>query len=119
MVFPQVFVSLFTAAPTLIAYAKPALRIYLACLGLFGIQLACQMTFTSLGKALASIVVAVVRKIVLLIPFIYLMPRLMADQTMAVYTAEPIADGIAVLCTVMIFAVQFKKALRRLDEART
>ena len=47
------------------------------------------------------------------------MPRLMADQTMAVYTAGPIADGIAVLCTVMIFAVQFKKALRRLDEART
>lgn len=47
------------------------------------------------------------------------MPRLMADQTMAVYTAEPIADGIAVLCTIMIFAVQFKKALRRLDEART
>ena len=46
------------------------------------------------------------------------MPRLMADQTMAVYTAEPIADGIAVLCTV-IFAVQFKKALRRLDEAQT
>lgn len=47
------------------------------------------------------------------------MPRLMADQTMAVYTAEPIADGIAVFCTVMIFAVQFKKALHRLDEAQT
>ena len=47
------------------------------------------------------------------------MPRLMADQTMAVYTAEPIADGIAVFCTVMIFAVQFKKALRWLDEAQT
>ena len=47
------------------------------------------------------------------------MPRLMADQTMAVYTAEPIADGIAVLCAVMIFAVQFKKALRWLEDVQT
>ena len=77
------------------------------------------MTFVSTGNAVCSIIVAILRKFVLLIPLIYLMPRLMADQTMAVYTAEPIADGIAVLCTVMIFAVQFKKALHRLDEART
>ena len=46
---------------------------------------------------------------------IYLMPRLLADQTMAVYTAEPVADAIAVTCTAILFAVQFRKALRKLD----
>ena len=117
MVFPQVFVSLFTAAPTLIAYAKPALRIYLACLGLFGIQLACQMTFTSLGKALASIVVAVVRKIVLLIPFIYLMPRLFPENpVVAVFFAEPAADFLAIVFTSILFAVLFKKVLKKMQQ---
>jgi len=68
------------------------LRIYLGGLGLFGIQIACRMTFTSLGKAANSIVVAVVRKFVLLLPLIYIMPSLLADKTQAVYMAEPVAD---------------------------
>ena len=117
--FPGAFAGLFTNDAALLAFTAKALRVYCGALCLFGAQIACQMTFVSTGNAVCSIIVAILRKFVLLIPLIYLMPRLMADQTMAVYTAEPIADGIAVLCTVMIFAVQFKKALRRLDEART
>ena len=75
-----------------------------------GIQMACQMTFNALGKATESIVVAVMRKFVLLIPLIYLMPHIIrADQTMGVYMAEPIADTIAVTFTAILFAVQFKK----------
>mgnify|MGYP001025788920 CR=1 FL=1 len=117
--FPGAFAGLFTNDAALLAFTAKALRVYCGALCLFGAQIACQMTFVSTGNAVCSIIVAILRKFVLLIPLIYLMPRLMADQTMAVYTAEPIADGIAVLCTVMIFAVQFKKALHRLDEART
>ena len=117
--FPGAFAGLFTNDAALLAFTAKALRVYCGALCLFGAQIACQMTFVSTGNAVCSIIVAILRKFVLLIPLIYLMPRLMTDQTMAVYTAEPIADGIAVLCTVMIFAVQFKKALHRLDEART
>ena len=74
--------------------------------------MACQMTFTSLGNAKASIVVAVMRKFVLLIPLIYLMPQLMrTNQATAVYLAEPIADAIAVTFTAILFSFQFKKAL--------
>ena len=75
--------------------------------------MACQMTFNALGKATESIVVAVMRKFVLLIPLIYIMPQIIrADQTMAVYIAEPIADTIAVAFTAVLFTIQFRKTIR-------
>ncbi|MBQ6894879.1 MAG: MATE family efflux transporter, partial [Clostridia bacterium] len=111
MIAPQVFVKIFTSDSTLSQFAAPMLRIYLGGLGLFGIQIACQMTFTSLGKAANSMVVAVVRKFILLLPLIYIMPSLLADKTQAVYMAEPVADIIAVTFTAILFTFQFKKAL--------
>ncbi|MBR3933127.1 MAG: MATE family efflux transporter [Clostridia bacterium] len=116
MVAPGVFVKIFTSDSTLAQFAAPMLRIYLGGLGLFGIQIACQMTFTSLGKAANSIVVAVVRKFVLLLPLIYIMPSLLADKTQAVYMAEPVADIIAVTFTAILFTFQFKKALKEITE---
>ena len=115
MIAPQMFVKIFTSDSTLAQFAAPMLRIYLGGLGLFGIQIACQMTFTSLGKAANSIVVAVVRKFVLLLPLIYIMPSILADKTQAVYMAEPVADIIAVTFTAILFAVQFKKALKEIS----
>ena len=108
---PRVFVSIFTADTSLIEFTAPMLKIYLGGLFLFGIQIACQMTFTSLGKAVNSIIVAVVRKFVLLIPLIYIMPHMVSNPTTGVYMAEPIADIIAVLFTSVLFTFQFKKAL--------
>ena len=116
MIAPQMFVKIFTSDAYLAQFAAPMLRIYLGGLGLFGIQIACQMTFTSLGKAANSIVVAVVRKFVLLLPLIYIMPSLLADKTKAVYMAEPVADIIAVTFTAILFAFQFKKALKEKTE---
>jgi len=116
MVEPQMFVKIFTSDVSLAQFAAPMLRIYLGGLGLFGIQIACQMTFTSLGKATNSIVVAVVRKFVLLLPLIYIMPNLLADKTQAVYMAEPVADIIAVTFTAILFTFQFKKALKEITE---
>ena len=113
MLFPQVFAAMFTNSQQLMEFTKNALRIYMACLLLFGIQVACQMTFTSLGNAKASILVAVMRKFILLIPLIYIMPMIFSsDKTMAVYMAEPVADFIAVSFTAVFFTFQFKKALR-------
>ncbi|MBQ7976769.1 MAG: MATE family efflux transporter [Clostridia bacterium] len=116
MIAPQVFVKIFTSDASLAQFAAPMLRIYLGGLGLFGIQIACQMTFTSLGKAVNSIVVAVVRKFVLLLPLIYIMPNLLTDKTKAVYMAEPVADIIAVTFTAILFTFQFKKALKEITE---
>lgn len=114
--FPQAFAGLFTSDAQLLLFTGNALRIYMACMVLFGIQIACQMTFTSLGRAKASIIVAVMRKFVLLIPLIYLMPQLLKDnQTMAVYLAEPVADFFAVAFTVVLFTFQFKKALSQIS----
>ena len=116
MIAPGVFVKIFTSDASLAQFAAPMLRIYLGGLGLFGIQIACQMTFTSLGKAANSIVVAVVRKFVLLLPLIYIMPSILADKTQAVYMAEPVADIIAVTFTAILFTFQFKKALKEITE---
>lgn len=112
---PGLFVSIFTPDPALREFAAPALRVYMGGILLFGIQIACQMAFTSLGKAVNSIVVAVVRKIVLLIPLIYILPNLVSNKVMGVYLAEPVADVLAVTFTAILFAFQFKKAMKEIE----
>lgn len=115
MFFPQIFAGIFTTDTALVAFTAKALRVYLAVMFLFGIQISCQMAFNSLGRAVESIIVAVVRKFVLLIPLIYIIPQIFrADQTTAVYMAEPVADLIAVTFTAILFSVRFKKALREI-----
>ena len=115
MLFPQLFAGMFTSDPALLDFTKTALRIYLAAMFIFGIQMACQLTFMSLGNAKASIVVAVMRKFILLIPLIFIMPAILkTNQTMAVYLAEPIADILAVCFTIVLFRREFKKALSKI-----
>ena len=112
MLFPSAFAGMFTSSAELRAFAARALRIYIAGVGLFGIQIACQMTFASLANAKASIAVAVTRKFLLLIPLIYILPAVLPiDKTTAVYMAEPVADILAVTFTAILFRSQFKKAL--------
>ena len=118
MIMPRVFVSIFTPDAALVDFAAKALRIYFAGMVLFGIQIACQMTFVSLGNAPSSILVAVVRKFVLLLPLIYIVPRLVGDPTVGVYMAEPIADVTAVTFTTILFIFQFKKALKKIEETK-
>ncbi len=118
MIVPGGFAAMFTSDTELMEFTKTALRVYMAAMFLFGIQMACQMTFNALGKAVESIVVAVMRKFILLIPLIYIMPAILrSNQTMAVYMAEPIADTIAVTFTAILFTVQFKKALAKMPKA--
>lgn len=114
MAFPQVFAKLFTTDAALIDFTAKALRIYCRVLFVFGIQIACQMTFVSIGNAPCSIIVAILRKFILLIPLIYILPHIMENKTNAVYMAEPVADIIAVSCTLILFLIQFRKSLRRL-----
>ena len=118
MLLPQVFTSLFTTNAELAAFTQSAMRRYFAVMFMFGIQIACQMTFTAIGSAKSSIAVAVVRKFVLLLPLIYLMPAMFpADKAMAVYLAEPAADFIAVTFTAILFSIQFKRAMDKLPNS--
>lgn len=115
MLFPQGFAAMFTSDGSLLSYTQMALRIYMGSMFLFGIQMACQMTFISLGNAKASILVAVMRKFILLLPLIYIMPHIFtADKARAVYMAEPVADFFAVCFTAVLFYFQFKRALRKM-----
>lgn len=120
MLFPGAFASMFTSEKELIDFTRGALRIYMAGSLIFGIQMACQSAFTAIGSAKASIAVAVVRKFVLLVPLIFIMPHIFpADKTTAVYMAEPVADIAAVAFTAILFSVLFRRALRGLKAAES
>ncbi len=113
MVAPQMFAGIFTPDAALIEYSKSALRIYMAVSLIFGAQIACQMTFVAIGSAKESVVVAIVRKVVLLIPLIFILPMFLQNKTDAVYMAEPVADLIAVSFTVILFSKRFTAALSK------
>lgn len=115
MIAPRAFAAIFTSDADLAAFAGTAIRIYCGGTFLFGVQTSCQMTFVSLGNAPCSVLVAVVRKFVLLLPLIYIMPHLVSDPTMGVYMAEPVADVIAVTFTAILFSFQFRKAMKKLE----
>lgn len=112
MIMPEAFIRLFNNGNAeLIAYAAWALRIYAALLFLMGIQIACQQTFIAIGNAKCSFFLACLRKIILLIPLIYILPLFFEDKAFAVFLAEPVADLAAVATTVLLFRKQFKKAV--------
>ncbi|MEI0550791.1 MATE family efflux transporter [Brachyspira intermedia] len=109
--FPYVFVRIFTSNEELIDYAIWALKIYMAASLIFGAQTACQQTFVALGNAKISAFLAILRKVILLIPLIFILPLFMENKVMAVLLAEPIADFLAVCITVTLFTISFKKLM--------
>lgn len=115
MLFPRQTAMLFAGDAAFLDYTAWALRIYMATELLMGIQLACQQTFIAIGNAKTSLFLAIYRKIILLIPMIYILPHLFERKDMAVFLAEPVADAIAVATTAALFAWQFKNAMRKLE----
>lgn len=115
--FPHAFVALFNDKPELVEAAVWALRIYLACFFMLGVQFSCQQTFVALGQAKVSLFLALLRKIILLIPLIYILPHIITgDQVFAVYLAEPVADALAATTTGLMFAWKFPRILRRREQ---
>ena len=113
MFTPQLFVAMFTNKPELFDKAVWALRIYMAGSLVFGIQIACQQTFVALGQAKVSLFMALLRKIVLLIPLIFILPPFFADKVFAVFLAEPVADVVASLTTGTVFAILVPTILKK------
>lgn len=99
MVFPAFFVSIFNKNPQLLSMTSWSIKIYFAGAFMFGIQIACQQTFLALGKATISLVLALLRKIVLLIPLIFILPTFFNEKLFAVILAEPVADITAATIT--------------------
>ena len=111
---PGIFVAVFTSDPELSALASWALRIYMGSVVLMGLQISCQQTFIAFGNSKVSAFLAIFRKILVLIPLIYILPAFLSDKAMAVFLAEPIADFIAVATTVTMFTFSFKATLKKM-----
>lgn len=112
MLIPKGLAGIFTSDAELLDYAAWALRIYMGSTCLFGAQIACQQTFVAMGKAVQSLFLAVLRKIILLVPLIYIMPLFFEDKVFGVFFAEPVADFLAVCATVSLFFGTVWKMMR-------
>ena len=116
--FPEVFVRIFNDSPELLETTTWALRIYMAVSGLFGIQMAVQQTFVSLGQAKLSLFIACLRKIILLIPLVLILPLFMENKVFGVFLAEPVADFISVTVAGTIFLLNIRHILEKKDTDR-
>lgn len=111
MTVPGAVASIFTNDAELIQYSEWSMRIYLAMLLIYGVQVACQYSFVALDQAPKAIFLTIWRKIILLIPLIFVLPLVWPDPTMGVYMAEPVADTIAVCTTAPMF-YKYYRALK-------
>ena len=112
ILFPSVIASAFTSDEKLIETVVQVMPVFLAGMTIFGLQRACQNMFVALGQAKVSIFIALLRKVILLIPLALMLPHLMG--VMGVYAAEAISDAAAAICCTVIFAVQFPRIMNKL-----
>lgn len=107
---PVIYARVFTSNQELISLTCKVMPVYFLGITVFGIQMACQTTFLSLGQAKVSLVIALLRKIILLIPLAIILPKFMG--VMGIYRAEPIADFTSVAVSALLFVITAKKILR-------
>lgn len=112
MIAPRIFAGIFTSDSALVEYTSWAMRIYLAGFFSLGFQISCQQSFMALGQAKVSLILACLRKIILLIPLIFLLPLIFENKTFAVFLAEPVSDILAAAVTTITFFCLFSKILK-------
>ncbi len=113
MFVPQIFAGMFTNDSALIEYTTWALRIYMAGIFSIGFQISCQQSFMALGQAKVSLLLACLRKIILLIPLIFILPIFFENKVFAVFLAEPVSDIVAAAVTTITFLTQFNRILKK------
>ena len=113
MLMPQIFVRIFNSDAALVSHTSWAMRIYMAGIFSLGFQLTCQQTFVALGQAKVSLLLACLRKLILLIPLIFVLPLFLENQVFAVFLAEPVSDIIAASVTVTVFFARFDRILQK------
>ena len=114
--FPNMFIAIFNDKPALVEVADRTMHVYFAGLFALGVQFSCQQTFVALGEAKVSLFLALLRKIILLIPLVFILPQFLADKVFAVWLAEPVADICASLTTGVIFFWRFPRILNRREK---
>lgn len=119
MLAPQVLAGVFTTDPELVSYTAWAMRIYMAGIFSCGFQGSCQQSFVALGQAKISLFMACLRKLILLIPLIFILPHCMPDKVFAVFLAEPVSDIIAAAVTSIAFFTRFNKILAGAPKSNT
>ena len=111
MLVPQMFASIFSTDPELVRYTAWAMRVYMAGIFSTGFQVSCQQSFVALGQAKISLLMACLRKLILLIPLIFILPLILQDKVFAVFLAEPVSDIIAATVNCSAFFIRFNKIL--------
>lgn len=112
MLFPNVFAGIFTSDMGLVSYTAWALRIFLAGAFSVGFQISCQQAFMALGQAKISLLMACLRKLILLIPMIFILPLFFENKAFAVFLAEPVSDILAAVVTTFMFFRFFRKLMK-------
>ena len=115
MVFPNVFAGIFTDDQALVGYTVWAIRIFLCGIFSVGFQISCQQAFMALGQAKVSLLLACLRKLVLLIPLIFILPLFFENKVLAVFVAEPVSDILAAAVTTFTFFRFFRKNVRKAE----
>lgn len=119
MIFPEFFVGIFNDKPELVEITSWSIKIYFSGMFIFGAQIACQQTFLALGQAKISLLLALLRKVILLVPLIFILPMFMKNGLQAVLIAEPVADIVACFTTIISFSIFYKKVLGNMDEIKS
>lgn len=118
--FPQIFIKIFNNdSPELFDITVWAMRIYMAGTLVLGAQSACQQTFVALGQAKISLFLACLRKVILMIPLIFLLPLFLENKVLGVFLAEPVSDIVAALVTTIVFLAAFPKILAKAGETKS
>ncbi len=117
--FPQFFIKIFNDNPELMETATWTIRLYGCALVFFGIQMAVQQTLIALGKAKASLFIACLRKVILLVPLIYILPNFFENKVFAVFLAEPVSDAISITSASVVFFFVFRKEMKNLKSKNT
>ena len=113
MLMPGILARVFTTDMALAEYAASSIRIYMVGIFSVGFQISCQQSFMALGQAAVSLVMAFLRKLVLLIPLIFILPNFFGNKVFGVFVAEPVSDIIAAAVTTIVFFAQFNKIMEK------
>lgn len=113
LVVPQIFAGIFSSDSSLVDYTVWSMRIYMAGIFSTGVQISCQQTFMALGQAKISLFMACLRKLVLLIPLIFILPHIFSNQVFGVFVAEPISDILAASVTGFMLFSRLNRILEK------
>ena len=115
ILFPETVAAVFASDTALIETVGKVMPMFLAGMTIFGLQRSCQTAFVALGQAGISLFIALLRKIILLIPLALILPNFIEPKVYGVYLAEPIADAVAATACTVIFIFVFRKVSKKLS----